>query len=170
VLNQGDGAVQRIDGKTGELLATIETGLSGNGGDIVCGGGYVWVSGSTIHRLAPHNRERTRIWGRGAAGRGSASSREPKFKLRHHPHPVTLAGMPLAVPLVSHGSGTQCRDLPESAAQPERSVRPAMGPAPAASMLLMRASLASSPISLHRSLDEIDPNLYEVAQMVDSGQ
>src|SRR5262249_40628832 len=44
VLNQGDGTVQRIDGSTGELLATIETGLSGNGGDIVCGGGYVWVT------------------------------------------------------------------------------------------------------------------------------
>ena len=47
VLNHSDGTVQRIDGKTGELLATIETGLSFpnlRGGDIVCGGGYVWVS------------------------------------------------------------------------------------------------------------------------------
>jgi virginiamycin B lyase len=45
VLNQGDGTVQRIDGKTGAVVATIETvpGYRG-GGDIVVGGGYVWVS------------------------------------------------------------------------------------------------------------------------------
>lgn len=55
VLNQGDGSVQRIDGKTGELLATIETGLSGNGGDIVCSGGYVWVSipGTPVAQIDP---------------------------------------------------------------------------------------------------------------------
>ncbi|RWA71559.1 hypothetical protein [Mesorhizobium sp.] len=55
VLNQGDGSVQRIDGKTGELLATIQTGLSGSGGDIVCGGGYVWVStpGTPVAQIDP---------------------------------------------------------------------------------------------------------------------
>ena len=55
VLDQGDGSVQRIDGKTGELLATIETGLPGNGGDIVCGGGYVWVSmpGTPVAQIDP---------------------------------------------------------------------------------------------------------------------
>ncbi|MER8819672.1 hypothetical protein NKH70_07570 [Mesorhizobium sp. M0991] len=44
VLNQGDGTVQRIDGKTGELLATIEADAAGKGGDIAAGGGFVWVS------------------------------------------------------------------------------------------------------------------------------
>ena len=44
VLNQSDGTVQRIDGRTGEVLATIETIGRSNGGDIVCGGGYVWIS------------------------------------------------------------------------------------------------------------------------------
>lgn len=55
VLNQRDGSVQRIDGKTGEVLATIETGLSSNGGDIVCGGGYVWVSvpGTPVAQIDP---------------------------------------------------------------------------------------------------------------------
>jgi virginiamycin B lyase len=45
VLNQGDGTVQRIDGKTGAVVATIET-VTGYraGGDIVVGGGYVWVN------------------------------------------------------------------------------------------------------------------------------
>src|SRR5206468_12167931 len=44
VVNQGDGTVQRIDGKTGALLATIEAGATGEGGDIAVGGGYVWVT------------------------------------------------------------------------------------------------------------------------------
>jgi virginiamycin B lyase len=48
VLNQGDGTVQRIDGRTGEVLATIQTIGRSNGGDIVCGGGYVWVSAPMI--------------------------------------------------------------------------------------------------------------------------
>ena len=45
VLNQGDGTVQRVDGKTGTVVATIET-VSGyrTGGDILVGGGYVWVT------------------------------------------------------------------------------------------------------------------------------
>ena len=45
VLNQGDGTVQRIDGKTGSVVATIETVTGYRGGDdIVVGGGYVWVT------------------------------------------------------------------------------------------------------------------------------
>ena len=45
VLNQGDGTVQRIDDKTGAVVATIETATGyRSGGDIVVGGGYVWVN------------------------------------------------------------------------------------------------------------------------------
>ena len=39
-----DGTVQRVDGRAGELQATIETGLKGSGGDIKCDGGYVWIN------------------------------------------------------------------------------------------------------------------------------
>jgi virginiamycin B lyase len=44
VLNRGDGTVQRIDPLSGAVIATIETGHPGRGGDIATGGGYVWVS------------------------------------------------------------------------------------------------------------------------------
>lgn len=55
MLSQGDGTVQRIDGKTGELLATIDTGLSGNDGQIASGGGYVWVTipGTPVGQIDP---------------------------------------------------------------------------------------------------------------------
>ena len=41
--NEGNGTVQRIDGKSGDLVATIETGAVGKG-TIAVGGGFVWVS------------------------------------------------------------------------------------------------------------------------------
>lgn len=44
VLIQGDLSIQRIDGGSGELLSTIETGLSPGSASITVGGGYVWVS------------------------------------------------------------------------------------------------------------------------------
>lgn len=44
VLNQGDGTIQRIEPMSGEVIATIETGHPGSGGDIATGGGYVWVT------------------------------------------------------------------------------------------------------------------------------
>ena len=55
VLNQGDGTVQRIDGRSGEVLATIETIGRLDGGDIVCGGGYVWISvpGTPVAQIDP---------------------------------------------------------------------------------------------------------------------
>jgi hypothetical protein len=43
-LNQGDGTVQRIDPLSGAVIATIETGHPGRGGDIAAGDGYVWAS------------------------------------------------------------------------------------------------------------------------------
>ena len=43
VFNSGDGTVDRIDGKTGKVLATIETGEAARGA-IDVGGGFVWVS------------------------------------------------------------------------------------------------------------------------------
>jgi virginiamycin B lyase len=43
VHNEGDGTVQRIDGESGDLVATIETGAVGKG-TIAVGGGFVWIS------------------------------------------------------------------------------------------------------------------------------
>jgi virginiamycin B lyase len=44
VLNQGDGTVSRIDVASNEVVATIEAGVPGQGGDIAAGEGFVWVT------------------------------------------------------------------------------------------------------------------------------
>lgn len=43
-VNQGDGTISRIDAKTNKVLATIEAGIPGPGGEITVGGGSVWVT------------------------------------------------------------------------------------------------------------------------------
>lgn len=44
VLNQGNGTVSRVDARTARLLATIEAGIPGHGGEIAFGGGSVWAT------------------------------------------------------------------------------------------------------------------------------
>lgn len=44
VLNQGDGTVSRIDIATNNVIATIDAGVPGKGGDISVGEGFVWVT------------------------------------------------------------------------------------------------------------------------------
>jgi virginiamycin B lyase len=43
-LNQGDGTISRVDTKTGRLLATIQAGIPGHGGEITFGGGSAWAT------------------------------------------------------------------------------------------------------------------------------
>jgi streptogramin lyase len=43
-----DGTVQRIVGSNGELLATFATDASGNYGDIVVAGGFVWMNSQKV--------------------------------------------------------------------------------------------------------------------------
>jgi virginiamycin B lyase len=43
-LNQGDGTISRIDAKTRKLVANIEAGLPGGGGEIAFGEGFVWAT------------------------------------------------------------------------------------------------------------------------------
>jgi virginiamycin B lyase len=47
VLDQG-GFVQSVDGETGAVTATIETGPLGGGGDIDVGGGFIWATSHEI--------------------------------------------------------------------------------------------------------------------------
>jgi virginiamycin B lyase len=44
VINQGDGTVSRIDVASNQVVATIEAGVRGQGGDIAVGEGFVWVT------------------------------------------------------------------------------------------------------------------------------
>ena len=72
VFNQGDSSVQRIDPKTGKLIATIETQLPSSFGNITTGGGYVWVSmpGAPVAQIDPRKNTLTRrfIGGHGIGG------------------------------------------------------------------------------------------------------
>lgn len=72
VLNQGDGSVQRIDGETGKLTATIEAGLSGSGGDITTGGGYVWVTSPQVPLAQIDPKTNSLVDKFGAYGMGDA--------------------------------------------------------------------------------------------------
>jgi virginiamycin B lyase len=47
-INQGDGTVSRVDPQTNQLVATIELGVEGAGGDIAVGEGRVWVRASKV--------------------------------------------------------------------------------------------------------------------------
>ena len=47
-VRQSGGTVQRIDGNSGKLLATIATEAADNYGDIVVGGGFVWINSHTV--------------------------------------------------------------------------------------------------------------------------
>ena len=44
VLNQGDGTISRVGATTGRLLATIQAGIPGHGGEIAFGGGSAWAT------------------------------------------------------------------------------------------------------------------------------
>ena len=44
VLNQGDGTVSRINTTSNQVVATINAGVPGQGGDIAAGEGFVWVT------------------------------------------------------------------------------------------------------------------------------
>ena len=43
-INQGDGSISRVDVKSNKVVATIEAGIPGNGGEIAVGDGSVWVT------------------------------------------------------------------------------------------------------------------------------
>jgi streptogramin lyase len=47
-VRQADGTVQRIDGISGKLLATIATEAVDNFGGIAVGGGFVWINSRTV--------------------------------------------------------------------------------------------------------------------------
>jgi YVTN family beta-propeller protein len=68
-LNQGDGTVSRVDVKSRKLLAQIELGAPGTGGEIAYGEGYVWATVFEIPntQIDPKTNKVTRQW-MGAGG------------------------------------------------------------------------------------------------------
>jgi virginiamycin B lyase len=64
-LNQRDGTVSRIDPATGAVVATIAAGVSGAGGDMTTGGGWIWARGSDtlLTRIDPRTNAVVRRYG-----------------------------------------------------------------------------------------------------------
>jgi virginiamycin B lyase len=69
VLNQGDGSISRVDATTGKLIATIQAGIPGFGGEIAFGAGAVWatVFKFPITRIDPATNTVVQQW-HGAGG------------------------------------------------------------------------------------------------------
>ncbi len=65
-LNQGDGTVSRIDPVLNKTIATIDVNAPGPGGDIVAGGGKVWVVSTNAQKwlqtINPANNTITNIY------------------------------------------------------------------------------------------------------------
>lgn len=94
-LKQGDGTISRVDTRSGKLLATIEAGLSGRGGEIAYGEGSIWATlfGFPITRIDPATNRVMQQWtGKG----GRQHSRRFGVSLAHRPPLARRAG-----PLVS---------------------------------------------------------------------
>jgi len=72
-LNQGDGSVSRIDEKSRNLMATIQMGIPGAGGDICFGEDSVWAAAFDVPltRIETKSNKVTRQW----VGRGGDSLR-----------------------------------------------------------------------------------------------
>jgi streptogramin lyase len=67
-LNQGDGSITRVDLKTNKVVATIEAGIPGGGGEIAAGEGSVWatVFECPITRIDPStNKVAQQFYGEG---------------------------------------------------------------------------------------------------------
>ncbi len=102
MLNQGDGAVSRIDPKTNRVVATIKTGAVGNGGDIAAGEGAVWVRGVGVLLVVidPATNQVSRQYGppmgsgavRAGAGRVWVSAHDVGLVWGLRPVPCELAG------------------------------------------------------------------------------
>jgi virginiamycin B lyase len=72
-LNQGDGTISRVDARTRKLVATINPGLPGQGGDLCYGGGSLWatVFELPLTRIDPATNNVVRQW----KGKGGDSMR-----------------------------------------------------------------------------------------------
>jgi virginiamycin B lyase len=68
-LNQGNGTVTRVDAKTNQVLASIEVGVLGSGGEIAYGLDQIWVTAFTIplSEIDPATNRVIRQW-TGAGG------------------------------------------------------------------------------------------------------
>lgn len=97
VMNQGDGSVTRIDGRSAETETIPVTGGRIGGGDLTVGAGAVWLrTDSAVARIDPRTREVTH-WLELPPGSGSVAATEVALWITNHDHNAVHA-VPLPLP------------------------------------------------------------------------
>jgi virginiamycin B lyase len=63
-LNQGDGSITRVDSKTRRVIATIQAGIPGHGGEIAFGANSVWatVIDTPLTQISPASNKVVHQW------------------------------------------------------------------------------------------------------------
>ena len=93
ILDHG-GFVQAVNGKTGEVTATIETGPLGGGGDIDVGGGFIWATSHDIPlmRVDPQSKSLVAKFHNDEVGDALCFGRRRRvdFRRRHLPRNGSL--------------------------------------------------------------------------------
>ena len=121
-LNQGDGTVSRVDVKTKKLVANIELGAPGTGGEIAFGEGYLWVTVFEIPvtQVDPATNKVIRQWmGAGGdairAGHGSVwlSNLRQQNLWRLHPNQLEAGVAVGTLPKSWQTGGPDCAVLPK---------------------------------------------------------
>ncbi len=101
VMNQGDGSVTRIDGRTGESEAIAVTGGFIGGGDLTTGAGAVWLRTDTaVARIDPADNRVTHLIEL-PPGSGSVAATDDALWITNHDH-LAVHQVPLPLPGLSH--------------------------------------------------------------------
>lgn len=97
VMNQGDGSVTRIDGRTAETETIPVTGDTIGGGDLTTGAGAVWLRTDTaVARIDPDTRTVTH-WIDLPPGSGSVAATDRALWITNHDH-FAVHQVPLPLP------------------------------------------------------------------------
>lgn len=97
VMNQGDGSITRIDGRTGESEAIAVTGGFIGGGDLTTGAGAVWLrTDSAVARIDPADNTVTHVIEL-PPGSGSVAATDDALWITNHDH-LAVHRVPLPLP------------------------------------------------------------------------
>jgi hypothetical protein len=97
VMNQGDGSVTRIDGRSGKAITFPVTGEQISGGDLTTGAGAVWLrTDSSVLRIDPRTRRVTH-WIELPPGSGSVAAVRGSLWITNHDH-LAVHRVPLPLP------------------------------------------------------------------------
>ncbi|WP_457208085.1 hypothetical protein [Nocardioides sp. P5_C9_2] len=97
VMNQGDGSVTRVDGRTSESETIAVTGAAIGGGDLTTGAGAVWLrTDAGVIRIDPESRAPTHVI-EVPPGSGSVAATDEALWITNHDH-LAVHQVPLPLP------------------------------------------------------------------------